>query len=83
MPLNERVVIFAFYVFSIADNDRAVAERKQEGIIKALTDKKGRILGCSIAGAGAGELIMPWALAISQRLKIGAMAAIVAPYPYF
>ena len=69
--------------FSIADNDRAVAERKQEGIIKALTDKKGRILGCSIAGAGAGELIMPWALAISQRLKIGAMAAIVAPYPTF
>jgi hypothetical protein len=46
-----------------------------------VTDKKGRILGCSMAGPRAGELILPWALAISQKMKIGAMASVVAPYP--
>ena len=66
---------------SLADNDRAVAERTPEGIIKVLSDKRGKILGCSIAGAGAGELILPWALAISQKLKVSAMAATIAPYP--
>lgn len=66
---------------SLADNDRAVAERAPEGIIKVLSDKRGKILGCSIAGAGAGELIMPWALAISQKLKVSAIASTIAPYP--
>ena len=41
----------------------------------------GRILGASIFGAGAGDLILPWALAISQKLKIGALANLVVPYP--
>ena len=43
--------------------------------------RNGRILGASILGAGAGDLILPWALAISQRLKIGAIADLVVPYP--
>ena len=29
----------------------------------------------------AGELILPWCLAIQNKLKIGAMAQVVAPYP--
>ena len=39
------------------------------------------ILGASIVGLHAGELIQPWVLAISQGLKIGAMAGMIAPYP--
>ena len=34
-----------------------------------------------IVGNGAGELIMPWVLAIDKGLKIGAMARVIAPYP--
>ena len=30
---------------------------------------------------GAGELIQTWVLAMSQRLKIGAVATMIAPYP--
>ena len=41
----------------------------------------GRILGASILGPGAGDLILPWALAVSQKLKIGAMANLIVPYP--
>jgi pyruvate/2-oxoglutarate dehydrogenase complex dihydrolipoamide dehydrogenase (E3) component len=64
-----------------ADNDRAQTERETAGVVKVVTGKSGRIFGASILGAGAGDLILPWALAISQKLKIGAMANLVVPYP--
>jgi len=63
------------------ENDRAQAERTTDGLIKVVTDKKGRILGASIVGAHAGELLLPWILAIQQKHKIGTMASIIAPYP--
>ncbi len=63
------------------DNDRAQAERRCEGLVKVVTAPGGRILGASIVGLHAGELIQPWVLAISQRLNISAMAGMIAPYP--
>jgi pyruvate/2-oxoglutarate dehydrogenase complex dihydrolipoamide dehydrogenase (E3) component len=63
------------------ENDRARAELKTNGLIKAVIAKNGRILGCGIAGAQAGELIQVWILALSQGLKIGALAGMIAPYP--
>ncbi len=63
------------------DNDRAQAEGKTTGLIKAVIGKGGRILGVSIVGAQAGELIQPWVLAMSSGLKIKALAGMVAPYP--
>ena len=64
-----------------ADNDRARAEGETEGLVKAVTGRGGRILGATIVGRSAGELILPWVLAIGQGLKIGAMAQVIAPYP--
>ena len=64
-----------------AENDRAQTERDREGMVKVVTGKSGRILGAAILGAGAGDLILPWALAISQNLKIGALANLIVPYP--
>lgn len=63
------------------ENDRAQAERATEGHIKVVTDRKGRILGTTIVGAEAGELITTWTLAISQRLNIRALTGIIVPYP--
>ena len=63
------------------ENDRAQAERETSGHIKVITDKKGRILGASIVGAQAGELIQMWSLALSQKLKIRAMTDWISPYP--
>jgi len=63
------------------DNDRAQAEGKTQGLVKAVVGKGGRILGASIVGAQAGELIQPWVLAMSNGLKIKAFANMVAPYP--
>ncbi|MFQ5345104.1 MAG: dihydrolipoyl dehydrogenase family protein [Mariprofundus sp.] len=67
--------------WQFAENDRAQAEKRTEGMIKVITTPKGMILGASIGGLHAGELIQPWVLAISQKLKIGAMASMIAPYP--
>ncbi len=63
------------------ENDRAQAERETSGHIKVMTDKKGKILGATIVGASAGELITAWTLAISQGLNIRVFAGIVVPYP--
>ncbi|MCC6597783.1 MAG: FAD-dependent oxidoreductase [Alphaproteobacteria bacterium] len=63
------------------ENDRAIAERATKGQIRVVTDKKGLILGASIVGSGAGELIGLWALAITNGLKIGAVTGMIAPYP--
>jgi pyruvate/2-oxoglutarate dehydrogenase complex dihydrolipoamide dehydrogenase (E3) component len=62
-------------------NDRAQAEGKTTGLIKAVISNRGRILGVGIVGANAGEVIQPWVLAMSEGLKIRAIAGMVAPYP--
>jgi pyruvate/2-oxoglutarate dehydrogenase complex dihydrolipoamide dehydrogenase (E3) component len=64
-----------------SENDRAQAERATEGLIKAVVGKGGRILGATIVGRHAGELILPWVLAVQKRLTVGDMASIIAPYP--
>jgi pyruvate/2-oxoglutarate dehydrogenase complex dihydrolipoamide dehydrogenase (E3) component len=63
------------------ENDRAQAEAATVGHIKVITTPRGRILGATIVGAGAGELITTWTLAIGRRLNIRALAGIIVPYP--
>ena len=63
------------------ENDRAQAERETEGQIKVVVGPKGHILGATIVGAHAGELIQMWSLALSQKLKIRAMTEWISPYP--
>jgi pyruvate/2-oxoglutarate dehydrogenase complex dihydrolipoamide dehydrogenase (E3) component len=63
------------------ENDRAQAERATAGHIKVVTDRRGKVLGATIVGAAAGEMITAWTLAISEGLDIRAFAGIVVPYP--
>lgn len=63
------------------ENDRAIAERTITGNVRVITTRRGHILGASIIGPHAGELCQVWGLAISSRLKIGAIAGMIAPYP--
>jgi pyruvate/2-oxoglutarate dehydrogenase complex dihydrolipoamide dehydrogenase (E3) component len=67
----------------LAENDRAQTERNTRGHIKVITDRRGGILGATIVGAGAGELIATWGLALANRLNIRSMAGIVMPYPTY
>lgn len=65
--------------FPFAENGRAQAQRRTEGLIKLLTDRKGGLLGVVIAGAQASELIVPWGLAIQKRMNVREMAGLIAP----
>ena len=62
-------------------NDRAVAEGRTDGMGKLILSPKGKILGVAMVGPGAGDLIQPWVLAMTSRLKLSAMTAFIAPYP--
>ncbi|MBX9589950.1 MAG: FAD-dependent oxidoreductase [Hyphomonadaceae bacterium] len=69
------------YRWPYHENDRAQAERATEGLVKIVTDGKGKIRGAGIVGRQAGELIQLWSLAISQGLNIKAMTQWISPYP--
>ena len=66
--------------FDFSGIDRAIATSRTDGLIKVMV-VKGRPVGASIVGAGAGELIGLWSMAIANRLKMSAIAATVLPYP--
>jgi pyruvate/2-oxoglutarate dehydrogenase complex dihydrolipoamide dehydrogenase (E3) component len=63
------------------ENDRAQTERHTEGHIKIITSRRGKILGATIVGPQAGELITTWTLAVGHGLNIRSLAGIVVPYP--
>ena len=63
------------------DNDRAQAEGTPRGHIKVLTTAKGKIVGVTIVGAQAGELIAMWVLAVARNLDLRAITDLVFPYP--
>ncbi|HEY2620229.1 MAG TPA: FAD-dependent oxidoreductase [Acetobacteraceae bacterium] len=64
----------------LADNDRASAERDTAGLVK-LVAAGSRVLGAGILAPNAGEMIGLWALAIARRVKLSALASLIAPYP--
>ena len=64
-----------------AENDRAQTEGKITGLIKVIVGKGGIIIGAGIVGAQAGELIAPFVLAVTQKIKISVFANLVLPYP--
>ncbi|MEZ5825622.1 MAG: FAD-dependent oxidoreductase [Geminicoccaceae bacterium] len=64
-----------------AENDRARAERATEGRIRLVVTRKGRVLGATIVGRQAGELVLPWSLAIQKGMKLSDVASAIVPYP--
>jgi pyruvate/2-oxoglutarate dehydrogenase complex dihydrolipoamide dehydrogenase (E3) component len=67
--------------WSFEENDRAIAEAAPEGFAKIITDKAGKILGATVVGEGAGDLLQIVAVAMSNGLKIRALTNYIAPYP--
>jgi pyruvate/2-oxoglutarate dehydrogenase complex dihydrolipoamide dehydrogenase (E3) component len=63
-----------------AANDRAQAEGHTDGFLKVMVHR-GRPVGATLVGPGAGEQIAPWALILANRLKLSALANTVLPYP--
>src|SRR6185295_6199871 len=63
------------------DNDRAHTERDTRGHIKIITTAKGKIVGVTIVGAQASELIAMWVLAVARSLDLREITDLVLPYP--
>ncbi|GAC1418034.1 MAG: FAD-dependent oxidoreductase [Candidatus Velthaea sp.] len=63
--------------------DRAIVDAQEGGGTKLFVDRRGRILGASIAGPRAGEVIGEVALAMQARLPVSRIADTVHPYPSY
>lgn len=88
--LNEQMAIEKYGLHKINiikwrfdENDRARTQRRTDGLLKVITLKNGRIIGASIIGKNAGELLQIWSLAISRKMKIKALTNMIAPYPTY
>mgnify|MGYP002713077984 CR=1 FL=1 len=66
--------------FRFDEIDRAVIERETEGFVKLVTRRR-RVVGATVLGAHAGELIPELVFAMQNRAKIGALAATIHAYP--
>lgn len=64
-----------------SSNDRAKTECETAGFLKVMVTKKGIVVGASMVGANAGEIIQTWCLPISKGLKIKDIADLILPYP--
>lgn len=67
--------------FEYKDNDRARTEREIIGKIKLITNTGGKILGVSILGTSAGELLFPWIDLINRGETVKAITKNIIPYP--
>ena len=69
-------------VLALAEIDRAIIEDRREGFISVLTDAQSdRILGVTIVGARAGEMIAPFTLAIRERIGLRRFLGLMTAYP--
>ena len=64
-----------------AENDRARTERAEEGMIKLILGRRGRILGAGLVGAGVDDLLAPAILAVQEGKGVAALARLLLPYP--
>jgi len=63
--------------------DRAVCEDERDGFIKVVTQKDGTILGATLVGSRAGEMITEFILALDRRMKISDLATPIHAYPTY
>jgi pyruvate/2-oxoglutarate dehydrogenase complex dihydrolipoamide dehydrogenase (E3) component len=80
--LEERGIEYRVFEKNFKDNDRAICDDTREGFIRFRVDaKKDTILGCSVVGAGAGNMIGEVTLAMQSGTGLGTLASVIHPYP--
>ena len=69
-------------VYGIDDLDRAIADSEDHGFVKVLTEPgKDRILGVTIVGEHAGDLIAEYVLAMKHGLGLNKILGTIHIYP--
>ena len=71
---------FSVSAFPFHENDRAIAEGKTKGEAKLII-RKGKIIGASVVGDGAGDIIQLVGFAMSNGQGVQALTNFISPYP--
>lgn len=85
--INEKEAIalgidFEITRYGIDDLDRAIADGEAHGFIKVITPKgKDKILGATIVGSHAGDLLAEFTLAMRHNLGLNKILGTIHPYP--
>ncbi len=61
--------------------DRALTDGDSDGFVKAVHLVNGRVLGATIVGSRADEMVQEWTLAIDKGFKLGDLARSMHVYP--
>ncbi len=68
--------------YEIGELDRAIAENERKGFVKVLTKPgKDTILGATIVGHNAGEMLAEYTLAMKHKLGLNKILGTIHPYP--
>ena len=67
--------------WSFHENDRARTEGVPTGEVKLVISRRGRILGATVVGPDAGEMIALLQLALARRMSVRDLAADTFAYP--
>jgi pyruvate/2-oxoglutarate dehydrogenase complex dihydrolipoamide dehydrogenase (E3) component len=81
--LQRRHATYSSYRFPFEKLDRAVTEAETTGEVNVFADSSGRILGASILGAHAGEMIAEYALAMRAGIDLSGIAETIHTYPTY
>ncbi len=81
---KERGIEYEVTTYGLDDLDRAIADGEAHGMVKVLTvPGKDRILGATIAGAHAGELISEFISAMRHGIGLSRILGTIHIYPTF
>lgn len=79
---KERNIAYELTTYGIDDLDRAIADESAEGLVKVLTvPGKDKILGATIAGEHAGDLIIEFILAMRHGIGLNKILGTIHIYP--
>ena len=79
---NEQGIKFEVTRYDIGDLDRAITESQATGWVKVLTvPNKDKILGVTIVGHNAGELLAEYVLAMKHNLGLNKILGTIHTYP--
>lgn len=82
--LREQGTSFVTYRFPYTKVDRAITEHATDGHIKILATKwRGKILGASVVGERAGELISIYGVAKKAGVSVRTISDTIVPYPTY
>jgi pyruvate/2-oxoglutarate dehydrogenase complex dihydrolipoamide dehydrogenase (E3) component len=80
--LADRNILFTAYTREFKDVDRSIVDGMEKGFVKILLAKgKDKILGATIVGDHAGDLISEISVAIQGGMGLGRLAGVIHPYP--